>query len=70
MPFKPVGVNEKNQFPPRIMDELAKTFVTKPEGIKNGQIPIWDSVTKTWIAGSPGSGAGSPALIDGGSPNE
>lgn len=68
MPFKPVGVNERNQFPPRIMDELSKTFVTKPNNIENGQIPIWDSTTNTWRAGSPISSA--PTRIDGGSPTE
>lgn len=70
MPFKPVGVNEQNQFPPRIMNELSKTFIKKPEGIQNGQVPIWDSVTKSWKAGSPSMGAETPALIDGGSPNK
>lgn len=68
MPFKPVGVNENNQFPPRIMGELEKTFVVKPEGIENGQIPVWDSVTNTWKAVSPDTDT-TPVLIDGGSPN-
>jgi hypothetical protein len=69
MPYKPVGIDENNQFPMRVRIALAQTFVTKPEGIRDGQIPVWDAETQTWIAGNPGSGDGSaPAVIDGGSP--
>lgn len=64
MPFKPVGVDENGHFPPRVRQALADTFVTKPDGIGNGQVPVWDATTETWVPGF----APVPSSIDGGPP--
>jgi hypothetical protein len=66
MPFKPVGVDENNQFPTRIKNALAETFVTKPNGIKHGEVPIWDANLNTWVSGS--SEWSTQTKIDGGTP--
>ncbi|QFG08694.1 hypothetical protein PBI_INGRID_19 [Arthrobacter phage Ingrid] len=62
MAYKPVGVDESGKFPPRVQKALTDTFVTKPIGIQNGQVPIWDSTLKTWV----GANSSSPTTIDGG----
>ena len=62
MPYKPVGVDENSQFPPRVKTALANMFVTKPAGITDGQVAVWDADTSTWVAGM----AGLPPAIDGG----
>lgn len=71
MPFKPIGIDAEGNLPTRAKAALEKIFVTKPTGIRDGQVPIWDSATQTWVAGSPGSGSGTalPPIIDGGAPS-
>lgn len=68
MPFKPVGVDENGKFPLRVRQALADTFVSKPANIRDGQVPVWDAATQTWIPGTLGSGGSAPATIDGGTP--
>jgi predicted methyltransferase MtxX (methanogen marker protein 4) len=70
MPMKPVGVDENSRFPTRVRVALAAEFVTKPAGIRDGQVPVWNASTGTWIAGALGSGDNTtaPAKIDGGGP--
>lgn len=41
-----------------IRRELNATFVNKPTGIANGQVPVWDSTQSKFIAGAGGSGGG------------
>lgn len=66
MPYKPVGVDETGHFPLRVRQALAEEFVTKPEGILDGQIPVWNAATQSWI---PGYSEGSLVTsIDGGPP--
>lgn len=67
MPIKPVGIDENGRFPTRVRLALANDFVTKPNAIQHGQVPVWDSTSGTWVAGSVGSGS-APSVIDGGSP--
>lgn len=62
MPYKPVGIDENGRFPPRVQASLVSQFVTKPVGIQNGQVPVWDSAQNAWI-GVEGS---TPTTIDGG----
>jgi hypothetical protein len=66
MAFKPVGVDENGDLPPRVRVRLADIFVTKPEGIEHGQVPVWDANTGTWIPGS--SEWSTQPVIDGGTP--
>lgn len=69
MPYKPVGVDENSQFPPRVRQALADMFVTKPVDISDGQVPVWNAATNTWIAGSGGGSSDEwvlPTAIDGG----
>jgi hypothetical protein len=67
MPFKPVGVDENGNLPIRVRQRLSETFVTKPVGIQDGQVPVWDAATGTWIPGSTGDGS-TQTVIDGGGP--
>lgn len=70
MPIKPVGVDENGRFPTRVRIALAQEFVSKPEGIRDGQVPVWNASTGTWVPGALGAGDGSaPAVIDGGTPS-
>lgn len=64
MAFKPLGVDENGDLPPRVRERLSELFVGKPIGISNGQIPVWDAATETWV---PGAGS-VPTSIDGGTP--
>lgn len=69
MPYKPVGIDENSRFPPRVNAALADMFVTKPVGISDGQVPVWDAISGTWIAGNGGSGSTEwvlPPAVDGG----
>jgi len=69
MAYKPVGVDEDGRFPPRVQEELAETFVSKPVGISNGQVPAWDTATGTWVAKAINTGSEEiilPPTIDGG----
>jgi len=70
MPYKPVGVDEFGNFPPRVNSALKSIFVTKPANLIDGQVPVWDADTDTWVAGNGGGGGSSdpglPASIDGG----
>lgn len=71
MPIKPVGVDENGRFPTRVRLALAEDFVTKPTGIRDGQVPVWNAATGTWVAGALGAGdASAPAVIDGGAPDQ
>jgi len=72
MPYKPVGINENGEFPLRVRQALANILVTKPDGIRDGQVPVWNASTNSWVAGALGSGGDStaPAIIDGGAPNK
>lgn len=70
MPIKPVGVDESGRFPTRVRLALAEEFVTKPSGIMDGQVPVWNASTGTWVASTFNAGDGSvPSKIDGGSPS-
>lgn len=40
------------------------TYVNKPSGIADGQVPVWQASTSTFVPGSGGGGA--PSTLDGG----
>lgn len=52
MPYKPVGVDENSRFPPRVQAALAEVFITKPVGVKDGQVPVWDASAQKWVGKS------------------
>lgn len=71
MAYKPVGVDDDSHFPPRVQEALADMFVTVPPSIADGQVPVWDASSNTWVAGEGGSGDSgtpwaAPPTIDGG----
>lgn len=69
MPFKPVGVDDKGNLPPRVMKNLAATFVTRPGKPGDGQVLTWNAATNSWLAVSLGSDKAPITVIDGGTPN-
>lgn len=52
MPYKPVGVDENSRFPPRVQAALAEVFITKPVGVKDGEVPVWDADAQKWVSKS------------------
>ena len=71
--YRPVGIDQDDRFAPDVIAALADDFVTKPSGITDGQVPVWNATSGIWVAGSGGSGGSGgpsdhilPMAIDGG----
>ena len=52
MAYKPVGIDEDGNLPPRADIALMAKFVTLPKNITDGQVPVWDANSNTWVGGS------------------